>query len=165
MPKQPKGLRKGPFNPNKPEQLQMLMTPSEIKSSINFSVDQNPGESMGAVWNSKRQHNVSDRNRVGDAALLPRVAKNGVSVPVILQHEQFVYKGPGGTRSHPIGMGNGHHRVEAAEQVHEERKTLTGDKSLQEPHIPVIHDHDYMGDNHRMSTSFPRAYASGHYGT
>lgn len=154
---QPKGLRKGPFNPNKPEQLQMLMTPSEIKKSINFSVDGQPrGE--GEVWDEKRVTNISDRNKNGDMSLMGRIARNGVSVPVVLQHKQF---GQHDSQSSQIGMGNGHHRVEAAAQLHAEAKILTGDKKMQEPHIPVVHDDDYMGGSSDMAKSFPRVYHSG----
>lgn len=150
--KKDKGLRKTEFDTTKPVQLQMLMTPSEIKSSINHSIDGPLGRNGdNSIWDEKRDDNESQRDLRGNASLLHRVAKNGVSVPVILHHDQFGYKRGGSTR---IGMGNGHHRVEAAEQVHEESGGA-------EPHVPVIHDESFMGDSPDMSRAFPRAYRSG----
>lgn len=108
-------MSKRVINPN---QLQMLMKPSEIRNSLTHSVDYQYVEDPTADWEEKKTTMLKDN-----------IAKNGIKNPVILDHS---YNGPG-----TVSMGNGHHRVQAAKEIEDSGKEI---------YVPVLHtSDDYMG--------------------
>jgi len=104
-----------------PNQLQMLMKPSEIRGMLKGSVDYVPTADPTRDWEGKAEDNKLGLNE--------SVAKEGVRNPVIIDHWQQV-------RGEPV-MGNGHHRVQAAKELEDSGKEI---------YVPVLHvEGDYMG--------------------
>jgi len=105
------------------DQLQMFMRPHQLQSMP--SIDKREGEAESAVWDEKRSDNA---NVLQYSSVARSVGEVGVRQPVIAYHGR-ADKGP--------MMGNGHHRVAAADAA--EKKT--GKQSW----VPGIHDKDWMG--------------------
>ena len=112
-------MSKRVLNPN---QLQMLMKPSEIRRTLTGSVDGSNTADPSVDWEEKKTTMLKDS-----------VAHNGVRSPVIIEHGNVGYGSYEGGRT----MGNGHHRVQAAKEIEDSGKEI---------YVPVIHTHgDYMG--------------------
>ena len=117
------------------DQLQMLMRPHQLQSLP--SIDRRGGEDESAVWDEKRSENAND---LGYSSTARSVEELGVRQPVIAYH---------GRADKGMMMGNGHHRVAAADTA--EKKT--GNQSW----VPVVHDKDWMGTDDTMETfNIPR---------
>jgi len=113
-------MSKRVLNPN---QLQLLMKPSEIRNMLKGSVDWQPTADPTEDWEGKALDNKLGLNA--------SVQQEGVRKPVIIDHWQQV-------RGEPI-MGNGHHRVQAAKEIEDSGKEI---------YVPVLHvESDYMGED------------------
>jgi hypothetical protein len=122
-------------------QLQMFMTPAEIKSHVVGSVDapgRTPDErkkNMGHVLSGEKLERARRLGTAGEGdttSMLESITKGGVQKPVIISDQ-----GPNLSRGDDLWLGNGNHRVGAAEQAEKD----TGKQQF----IPVIHDDNYMG--------------------
>lgn len=126
-----------------PDQLKMFMTPDEIVATVGDSVDRghgdgDPNEDLNDLWDRK-SGDLSDPYS-GHEDLQEHVNAEGVKTPVILQvspHSKVSVNSSPTSRA-GILMGNGHHRVMAAEN----KQDLTG----HQVYVPVLHDSHYMGN-------------------
>jgi hypothetical protein len=109
-----------------PKQLQMFMRPKELKGLLTGSVD--GSHSTGAVWLEKKSDNEG-------TILSQSILQHGIRKPVVIKHSARGAKDtPGAHAEMPFTMGNGHHRVQAADDIEEQ----TG-KHI---YIPVVHSKD-----------------------
>lgn len=120
-----------------PDQFRMFMRPHEIKEHVTNSVDAFGGgtktERMNRTWDQKKQdikegiHNDADDKSYDD--LKESIKNVGVMRPVTLYTDMIT---PLGRES--VAMGQGHHRVAAAEMAEKE----TG----KDYYIPVVYSND-----------------------
>jgi hypothetical protein len=129
-----------------PNQLKLFMRPQELMDTVKYSSDEgivnretrNKGtreEIMSSVWGTKRSELYGPHY----ASLVNSIKTHGVLRPVTIEDI------PG----KPLAMGQGHHRVAAANMVEQQ----TGKPVF----IPVTYDEDYShGD---FASNFPVSLA------
>ncbi len=119
--------------PKSPNQYKLFMRPQELMDTVKYSVDYgivpynirqtNDGERiLNEVWNQK----TKELRRSAYSGLVNSIEQHGILRPVTIED-----RGHG----RAFGMGQGHHRVVAAQRV----ENRTG----RQVYIPVVYSNDY----------------------
>ena len=129
-----------------PDQLRLFMRPHEIIAATAGSVE--TGEHEIGAGNRTKAHleeKLQRARRPGtsgeSASLLESVTEHGVQKPIILSNQ-----GPNYTRSEHFWIGNGHHRLAAAQEA----EATTG----RQQYVPVIYDEDDFMGSHKTRETF-----------
>ena len=107
-------------------QLRMFMRPQEIYDLTVDSIDRADEETLEDTWVNKESETFNFKSRF-TSGLAKDVIKKGVQRPVTMILNHGHYK--------DYTMGQGHHRVKAAEYA----EKATG----KEYYVPVVYDWDY----------------------
>lgn len=136
--------------PENPNQYKLFMRPQELMNTINRSVDESivpyqtrkygeQGRIMDALWKQKGM----ELNNFGYKGLVESIEKHGVLRPITIED----YPGT------PFFMGQGHHRVAAANQIEQ--------RTGRQIYMPVVYNDDY---NHTDNeTEYPMHDAEREY--